>query len=399
MNDLDVRQEKHLSMEEFYEVNGIPEKEREEFEFIADAMIIAQRRTMKEAFKLGGYAWHAHKRFESIKNDWSFNKTVEWLDSVGIRFSNNAIRNFANVYSTFSSNFPPISTSLHECYIAVNQQADSLIDLPNAKARIIEKIFTALPSDDTTNPKELIRELIRAGKVDIEEFTPELATKFRREAEEVANKIKEEAETERKRIEEEKARLNDTIKALSRQIAEIKKEAKDEVSLEFHGKLKGLEDEKVKLEKEVKRLEDGYEDMEDEAMRSAKLAEQKEKQLEEIQKKYEEILKEKAEIEKKEKEFKDIKIRSNQLENAFKAAQKELKEMKSGEALQRKISAGFSSLDVGIANLNVLKGEASNMPTNLCKFFRDGIQERIERLNFISNTLLEATIIDVEEDE
>ena len=33
MNDLEVREEKHLSIEEFYEVNGIPEKEREEFEF------------------------------------------------------------------------------------------------------------------------------------------------------------------------------------------------------------------------------------------------------------------------------------------------------------------------------------------------------------------------------
>jgi len=303
-----------------------------------------------------------------------------------------------NFYSTYVCDREVLAATLRDSYVLVNQQADEVAGLPS-RIKIIEKIFTALPSDDATNPKELIRELIRAGKVDIEEFTPELATKFRREAEEAANKIKEEAEAERKRIEEEKARLNDTIKALSRQIAEIKKEAKDEVSLEFHGKLKGLEDEKVKLEKEVKRLEDGYEDMEDEAMRSAKLAEQKEKQLEEIQKKYEEILKEKAEIEKKEKEFKDIKIRSNQLENAFKAAQKELKEMKSGEALQRKISAGFSSLDVGIANLNVLKGEASNMPTNLCKFFRDGIQERIERLNFISNTLLEATIIDVEEDE
>ena len=36
--------------------------------------------------------------------------------------------------------------------------------MPDTKARIIERIFTALPSDDSTNPKELIRELIRAGK-------------------------------------------------------------------------------------------------------------------------------------------------------------------------------------------------------------------------------------------
>ena len=129
---------------------------------------------MKEAFKIGGYAWHAHKRFESIKNDWSFNKTVEWLDSVGIRFSNNAIRNFTNVYSTFSSNFAPIAASLRDSYGLVNKQADEVVGMPDTKARIIEKIFTALPSDDSTNPKELIRELIRAGKVDIEEFTPEL---------------------------------------------------------------------------------------------------------------------------------------------------------------------------------------------------------------------------------
>lgn len=396
MNDLEVREERHLSVEEFYEVNGIPEKEREEFEFIAGALTISYYRTMKEAFKIGGYAWHAHKRFEALKDGWSFEKTVEWLKTLGIVFNETSIKRFINVYVTYLGADSP-NTTLRELYALVNEQAEEIL-LPREKVKTLSKIFTALPSDDSTNPKELIRELIRAGKVDIEEFTPELATKFRREAEEAANKIKEEAEAERKRIEEEKARLNDTIKALSRQIAEIKKEAKDEVSLEFHGKLKGLEDEKVKLEKEVKRLEDGYEDMEDEAMRSAKLAEQKEKQLEEIQKKYEEILKEKELIDQKDKELKEFKIRSNHFEDAFKTAQKELKEMKSGEALQRKISAGFSSLDVGIANLNVLKGAASNMPTNLCKFFRDGIQERIERLNFISNTLLEATIIDVKED-
>lgn len=62
MNELEVRQEKHLSVEEFYEANAIPEKEREEFEFIAGALTISYYRTMKEAFKIGGYAWHAHKR-------------------------------------------------------------------------------------------------------------------------------------------------------------------------------------------------------------------------------------------------------------------------------------------------------------------------------------------------
>jgi myosin heavy subunit len=397
MNDLEVREEKHLSVEEFYEVNGIPEKEREEFEFIAGALAISALRTMKEAFKIGGYAWHANKRFEQLIKGWSFEKTVAWLNSIGISFGRSSILRFVNVYSTYVCDRQESTLSLHDSYKLVNQQADETVGMP-VKTKIIERIFTALPSDDSTNPKELIRELIRAGKVDIEEFTPELATKFRREAEEVANKIKEEAEAERKRIEEEKARLNDTIKQLSRQIAEIKKEAKDEISKEFADELKRLEKERIKFQKEVERLEEKIDDAEEEEMRMATLAEQKEKQLEEIQKKYEEILKEKELIDQKDKELKEFKIRSNHFEDAFKTAQKELKEMKSGEALQRKISAGFSSLDVGIANLNVLKGAASNMPTNLCKFFRDGIQERIERLNFISNTLLEATIIDVKED-
>ncbi len=397
MNDLEVREEKHLSVEEFYEANGIPEKEREEFEFIAGALAISAQRTMKEAFKIGGYAWHAHKRFEEIKSGWSFEKTVEWLVSMGMCFSSSSIRRLVNFYSTYVCDREVLAATLRDSYVLVNQQADEVAGLPS-RIKIIEKIFTALPSDDATNPKELIRELIRAGKVDIEEFTPELATKFRREAEEAANKIKEEAEAERKRIEEEKARLNDTIKQLSRQIAEIKKEAKDEISKEFADELKRLEKERIKFQKEVERLEEKIDDAEEEEMRMATLAEQKEKQLEEIQKKYEEILKEKELIDQKDKELKEFKIRSNHFEDAFKTAQKELKEMKSGEALQRKISAGFSSLDVGIANLNVLKGAASNMPTNLCKFFRDGIQERIERLNFISNTLLEATIIDVKED-
>jgi len=106
---------------------------------------------MKEAFKIGGYAWHAHKRFEALKDGWSFNKTVEWLDSIGIRFSNNAIRNFANIYSTFSSNFAPIANSLRESYAIVNKQADEAVGMPDSKTRILEKIFTALPSDDSTN--------------------------------------------------------------------------------------------------------------------------------------------------------------------------------------------------------------------------------------------------------
>lgn len=397
MNDLEVREEKHMSIEEFYEANGIPEKEREEFEFIAGALTISYYRTMKEAFKIGGYAWHAHKKFEEIKNGWSFNKTVEWLKTVGIRFGRNSISNFMNVYVTYQAP-QSINTKLTQIYGLVNAQADQLAQLPQGKIEIFDKIFKALPSDDSTNPKELIRELIRAGKVDIEEFTPELATKFRREAEEAANKIKQEAEAERKRIEEEKSRLNDTIKALSRQIAEIKKEAKDEVSIEFHGKLKELEDEKVKLEKEVKRLEDGYEDMEDEAMRSAKLAEQKEKQLEEIQKKYEEILADKEAMAKKEEEFKKISIRSKQFEEESKKAKSELRQYKSGELIQKKIATGLSSLDIGISNLGVLRGEASNMSANVCKFLKDELQERVDRINFIINTLFDATVIEVKED-
>ncbi len=397
MNDLEVREVKHLSVEEFYEANGIPEKEREEFEFIAGALAISAQRTMKEAFKIGGYAWHAHKRFEEIKNGWTFEKTGEWLETIGIRFSDASLRRFVNVYATYQS-AEVVKGRLTDSYVIVSQQAEKLFQLPERKIEVLGKLFRALPSDDSTNPKELIRELIRAGKVDIEEFMPELAVKFRKEAEEAANKIKEEYEAEKKKKDEEKTRLNDTIKQLSRQIADIKSEAKDEISKEFTDELKRLEKERLKLQKEVERLEEKIDDAEEEEMRMATLAEQKEKQLEEIQKKYEEILKEKELIDQKDKELKEFKIRSNHFEDAFKAAQKELKEIKSGEALQRKISAGFSSLDVGIANLNVLKGAASNMPTNLCKFFRDGIQERIERLNFISNTLLEATIIDVKED-
>ena len=196
MNDLEVREEKHMSIEEFYEVNGIPEKEREGFEFIAGALAISALRTMKEAFKIGGYAWHAHKRFESIKKGWSFEKTVLWLHNVGIRFATPSILRFVNVYSTYTKQ-TVVNASLTESYTLVNEQAEQLTQMPEGKIEILGNIFKALPSDDATNPKELIRELIRAGKVDIEEFTPELATKFRKEAEEAANKIKREAEAER----------------------------------------------------------------------------------------------------------------------------------------------------------------------------------------------------------
>lgn len=121
---------------------------------------------MKEAFKIGGYAWHAHKRFEEIKKGWSFNKTVEWLDSVGIRFTRPAIRAFTNVYVTYlESNFPAISNSLIDAYALVNEQAENLTQLPDSKIQVMGNLFTALPSDDSTNPKELIRELIREGKM------------------------------------------------------------------------------------------------------------------------------------------------------------------------------------------------------------------------------------------
>lgn len=127
-------------------------------------MAISAQRTMKEAFKIGGYAWHAHKRFEEIKNGWTFEKTVEWLETVGIRFGRNSIRNFVNVYATYQAS-PVTTTQLTDSYRIVNEQAENLLELPKNKIEILGNIFKALPSDDSTNPKELIRELIRAGKV------------------------------------------------------------------------------------------------------------------------------------------------------------------------------------------------------------------------------------------
>jgi len=396
MNDLEVREEKHLSVEEFYEVNGIPEKEREEFEFIAGALTISALRTMKEAFKLGGYAWHAHKRFEQLIKGWSFRKTVEWLKTIGIRFHETSMMRFANVYSTYANN-PAVNANLTESYRLVNEQAEQLAQMPEGKIEILGNIFKALPSDDATNPKELIRELIRAGKVDIEEFTPELATKFRREAEEVANKIKREAEAERKRIEEEKSRLNDTIKQISRQIAEIKKEAKDEISKEFADELKRLEKERIKFQKEVERLEEKIDDAEEEEMRMATLAEQKEKQLEEIQKKYEEILKEKVEIDKISKERNKLKLEQAELKD-------KLKKYERLNDLQKLITSGFMSIDQGITSLLTLRGYANEIALkNRSKYFADEIQRRIDSLERIKSTLLEADdstpVIDVKPDE
>ncbi|HPI18684.1 MAG TPA: hypothetical protein PK396_13225, partial [Mesotoga sp.] len=121
---------------------------------------------MKEAFKIGGYAWHAHKRFEEIKDGWDFLKTVEWLKTIGIRFSNDSLRRFVNVYATYQS-AQVAKGSLTDSYVVVNQQAENLSQLPERKIEVLGNLFRALPSDDSTNPKELIRELIRAGKVDI----------------------------------------------------------------------------------------------------------------------------------------------------------------------------------------------------------------------------------------
>jgi len=77
---------------------------------------------MKEAFKIGGYAWHAHKRFEAIKSGWPFNKTAEWLETIGIRFGRDSIRNFANVYVTYQTSLV-LTASLTEFYKLVNEQA------------------------------------------------------------------------------------------------------------------------------------------------------------------------------------------------------------------------------------------------------------------------------------
>ena len=122
---------------------------------------------MKEAFKIGGYAWHAHKRFEEIKNGWTFGKTVEWLETIGIRFGRMSINNFVNVYATYHP-WKTENIALRDIYRDVNEQAENLVHLPDSKIQVMGNLFAALPSDDSTNPKELIRELIRAGKVDIE---------------------------------------------------------------------------------------------------------------------------------------------------------------------------------------------------------------------------------------
>ncbi len=68
-----------------------------------------------------------------------------------------------NVYVTYQAP-QSINTKLTQIYGLVNAQADQLAQLPQGKIEIFDKIFKALPSDDSTNPKELIRELIRAGK-------------------------------------------------------------------------------------------------------------------------------------------------------------------------------------------------------------------------------------------
>ena len=152
MNDLEVREEKHLSVEEFYEANGIPEKEREEFEFIAGALAISAQRTMKEAFKIGGYAWHAHKRFEEIKNGWTFEKTVEWLGSMGMDFCRSSIGRLVNFYSTYVCDREVLATSLRDSYALVNQQADEVVGLPSR----MKIMFPSHIGSRSTHPSGLL---------------------------------------------------------------------------------------------------------------------------------------------------------------------------------------------------------------------------------------------------
>lgn len=76
--------------------------------------------------------------------------------------------------------------------------------------KIIERIFTALPSDDSTNPKELIRELIRAAKVfavterTIQRWKPETLKQKRLSQKEVQKiqELKEEGKSQREIAEE-----------------------------------------------------------------------------------------------------------------------------------------------------------------------------------------------------
>ena len=159
---------------------------------------------MKEAFKIGGYAWHAHKRFEAVKDGWSFEKTVEWLGSMGMDFCRSSIGRLVNFYSTYVCDREVLATSLRDSYTLVNQQADEVVGLPS-RMKIIERIFTALPSDDSTNPKELIRELIRAAKVfavterTIQRWKPETLKQKRLSNEEVQKiqELREEGKSQR----------------------------------------------------------------------------------------------------------------------------------------------------------------------------------------------------------
>lgn len=163
----------------------------------------------REAFKIGGYAWHAHKRFEEIKNGWTFEKTGEWLETIGIRFSDASLRRFVNVYATYQS-AEVVKGRLTDSYVIVSQQAEKLFQLPERKIEVLGKLFRALPSDDSTNPKELIRELIRAAKVfavterTIQRWKPETLKQKRLSNEEVQKiqELKEEGKTQREIAEE-----------------------------------------------------------------------------------------------------------------------------------------------------------------------------------------------------
>ncbi len=389
---IEAREERALSVEEFYEVKGIPEKEREEFEFIAGALMISAKRTMKEAFKIGGYAWHAHKRFEEIKGNWEFEETVKWLESIGIRFARQSIRRFLNIYATYQTGHE-LNVELPEAYRLVNTQADDLLELPQNKIQILGNIFTALPSDDSTNPKELIRELIRSGKVDIEEFTPELATKFRRKAEESIKAIKKELleELDKHVGEEKTARAR--IQELTKQIAEIKKKAREEVTEEYKELLKDKEKEKRTLEDQSEAHERRINKLEEQAQDAATYAET-------VEKKYEETLREKEALEKAQKEFelererfdKTTKERNKATSQVYELKEK-LKKYTNLDEIQLLITQGFMSIDQGITKLLSLRGYAIEVAQNrLAKYFADEIQRRITSLERIRATLVDTDV-------
>ncbi len=110
-------------------------------------------------------------------------------------------------------------------------------------------------------------------------------------------------------------------------------------------------------------------------------------QLDELQKKYEEML----------KELKEAKIRSNRFEGAYKAAQKELNELKFRAELPQRISLGFINLDNAITSLGVLKGEANKLDAGVRSLCIDKLQKVVNDLEKIREALFdEFTIVDGE---